>query len=528
MSQIDLRRNTAPRNGPLLPLSIDLLPSASVLWKLWALLVALLAVGMYLAPELTAVALVMLGIVLPLMAVIWRRPEIGVIGLVALTSSFVRPNIIDVRLPIGGLDLRDLVLLGMIGMLGLQQLLRGDLKLPWPVVSIPLIAFLLWSVVSAATSIVVRGLQPSWAMNELRPLIYFASFFVAAWGLRTQRQLKTVLIGLFVLADITTLLIIMQQFLGIDNPILVAIGGGDWRVWRMGSGNTFGTVRVIPPGHTLMYIMSIVAFSLTVAERQTWRQRTVYALQFVFLNIGLVLTYTRSQWVASAIALALVALFLPMSDKTRIMRYGLQAFVALLIGYTLFSVEIQSAITNMPFIESFTRRLESLFTPEETLETYSLEWRVYETEEAFRSIGEHPFVGVGLGNYYRNVTLLQGEASGELFGSDSYGRFTRYLHNSYLFVAVKLGLIGLALIGWFGITFVIDGWRTYLHTRDPENKRLIIAVLASFVGFLAWSITHSNFFYTESTSVIAFMIGVVAFIRRINRQSTTATQQGRA
>ncbi len=60
----------------------------------------------------------------------------------------------------------------------------------------------------------------------------------------------------------------------------------------------------------------------------------------------------------------------------------------------------------------------------------SLSWRSYETKKAIKSIREAPIIGHGTGYKYHNIAQ---------FGGSIY-----YIHNNYLFIWMKMGILGLA------------------------------------------------------------------------------------
>jgi len=478
------------------------------------LALGVLAAGGYFVPTVTSLALLLLGLGAPLFWLVWRRPELGLLGLIFLTSSFIRPDTIDLRLSIGGLDLRDLALVGMLGMLILQRLMRGELTVPWWPVSGPLLVFMGLAIFSALYALSYQGVEPNWALGEFRALVFYLVFFVTIWAITRPGQLIVLLVGLFLLADLTAAVVILQQFFGTDNPLLRVMSGGyaGWQVWRAGDPLIgFGAVRIIPPGHVLVFMMTIVAFCLVVMARRKLPLRAMCMLQFqfAFLNVGLLFTYTRAQWLASVVALGIVFLLLPVGDKRWLIRSVAIGLLLLFLVYVLLGVEVSEIWERMPFVQTLVSRALSILTPRETLETFSLEWRIYETREALRSIAQHPLLGVGLGNAYRDITLLQGEAR------SGYFRFIRYVHSSYLYVAVKMGLPGLIAFLWFCAAFVARSLWAYAHMSDRLQRSVVLAVLASFVGLLVWSVYHSHFLQVESAAVIGLMSGMIASIRQI-------------
>jgi len=167
---------------------------------------------------------------------------------------------------------------------------------------------------------------------------------------------------------------------------------------------------------------------------------------------------------------------------------------------------------------AFVERVLSIVTPEETLGSDSLQWRIFETEQGLRSVSENPLVGVGLGNSYRAITTLQGEARGIRTGyslaAGKISSLTRFLHNSYLFIAVKMGLPALACFLWFCAALVVKSGQLYRNLSEGQSRGIVLAVLASFVGLMLWSVLHQHFVQTESTAIVGLMAGLAASLRR--------------
>jgi O-antigen ligase len=189
-----------------------------------------------------------------------------------------------------------------------------------------------------------------------------------------------------------------------------------------------------------------------------------------------------------------------------------------LIAYGCVSLVAGQTETDSYFVDALAARVLSIFTLRETLESSSLQWRLFEADEALRSIGEHPWLGVGLGNSYREVTLLRGEASGHVTGSliaGTLSRFTRYIHSSYLSIGTKMGLPALLCFWCFCAMSLINGWQLYRSTKDGQIRSLVLAVVAGLAGLLLWSITHPHLMEAPSTVVVGLVIGLLAGIAHV-------------
>lgn len=502
----DARRSSGP--------SVNFADLPPLLVAACALAITLLGIGFFISPLLTAGALIGLvggGLLLRLG---WERPEVALVGLVFVTSSFVAANSVSISISFASLDLRDFALVGGLSLLLLRELRekKKNFELPWWPVTAAYLLFMSVALFSLLYALLVMKVRPNLALNEFRALFYCVVFVMVAWAIRRPDQLRFFLIGAFILADITALIVILQQFLGTEQYLLAAMAQ-DWRVEGETNASGFGTTRIIPPGHVLVFVMMVTAFGLFMLDRQKGKTRAWHLFQFLFLNFGLLLTYTRSQWIAAFLAIGLISIFLPIVERRRLLSYG---FVFAIIGafaLAVLSPQMRQSIFGSSFVTALSERFGSILTPEETLQSYSLEWRAYENGEALRVIREHPVMGVGLGNAYRDYTLLQKETLG------MKEMFLRFIHNSYLYITVKMGLLGLAAFIIFALTFLYNGFRAFQTIRDPFYKRLALVYLTSFVGILSWCITEPHLMMVEGAAVVGLVIGLVACVRQLDMAS---------
>jgi O-antigen ligase len=475
-----------------------------------------LAAALYLAPQLATLGLVFIGLGLPVVFLFWHWPEVGLLALIFLASSLIPTNIIDLRLPIGGgLDLRDLVLIALLGIASLRELSRGTLQVPWWPVGGPLLLFLIIAVFSAFYALIFQHVESNWALSDLRILSLYTTFFITLWSIKRSEQLKTLLVGLFIIADLVTLIVYAQQFVGADNPLLQAmLVTQDWRVYP-----GTGAVRVIPAGQVQMHFMWFIALGLLVYTRSNLRLRAFYVVQLLYIGGGHLLAYMRAQWVALIIGLGLVFIMLVPRYKQQLAKIALIACCLALLVTSVIVSGLLSKVSATPFVAGITERFDSLLTPSATAESGSLQWRAFEDEKALQAIRKQPLTGVGLGNRYRALTAFQSEASGYYtrgsITADEISRFTRYVHNSYVSIAVKMGIPGLLALLWFCAAVLFKGFQVYRNLPDSEYKGVVLGILVSFVGLLVWCYFHAHLIKAESTPSIGLMaalIGTIAYI----------------
>ena len=489
-------------------------------------LVVLLIVGAWLFPEFAMLEIAIVGIGIPFLFFMWVRPEFGLLVLLFLTSSFVPADIVDLRLPVGGLDLRDLVLLGMFGVLFAREIARKTLCIPWGRVGLLLFLFLVMALLSAFTAMFFQNVEHHWVLSDLRILCSYVVFFMVIWGIRKYDQLNVLLIGLFILVDLTTTIVILQQFSGVDAPLLEAmLTTRDWQVDQV-----VGAVRVIPAGQVLMHFMWFIAVGILFYARPSLHARFFYIFQIIYIGVGHILSYMRAQWVSILIgAFLLGLLLLPRYWKT-ILKYLIPAVYALLIvvlGVVNFS---RVDPYQIPFIVGIMDRFTSILSPASTLQSSSLQWREFENKKALEAIRKQPWIGVGLGGQYRELTTFQGESMGlwtrGSMAADQVTRFTRYVHNSYLSIAVKMGIPGLFVLIWCLVEFFLNGWKIYWTLPTSDLKGIVLGILAGFAGMFFWCFFHAHLIKAESTPVLGLMMGLVAVTGNLHKLGVGSKTKG--
>ena len=466
-----------------------------------------------LPPLATNVALA--GLALPAIVFFTKKPAYGIIALMFFASGFLEPDFIDVRLDIGGgFEMRDLLVLLMFGITLFQRFHYKSLPIPWMPVGLLMTLFFGVAFFSLIYALFYENVAANWALGDARILSFYLLFFIVGWSITDRKSLLTVIIGCFVIADITAGIVILQQLRGAHNLLLESMRDGSWQITSAGV-----AVRVVPPGILLMFYMNLISLGLTIFVNRSWTMKIFLILHSMFLTLALLFTYTRSAWVASAIALLIivpVALF-------HYRRYIPHIFI-LGVAVVMFVVGTVGLIFDNPSIEneamqSIINRFNSIFTVEDTINSNSLQWRIFEIQEASKAVRKYPLTGVGLGNSYRDVTVFQSEAVG-LWTDDNISyeridRFTRYVHTSYLAITVKMGLPGIILLlGVFGLA-ILKGLVLFFQVRSPFAKGLTLAIIAGFIGMLQWSILHAHLMLASSTATNGLLLGVLAAIYTI-------------
>ena len=441
----------------------------------------------------------------------WNHPEMCLLALIFLESDIILPDeLVDVRLAVGGLDLRDMVLLGTLGLTFVKELINRRISFQLFPIGGMLVLFLILAAFSLINALIFEKAAFNWAFNDFRLMLYYTLFFAVSWGIRTHKQLKAFLIGLYSMANFIVLLMIVQQFLGIDN--LLTPGMSRWQIGEEAGGG----LRILAPLILLIaiFIVITVCYAYFTDNR---KHRNLALAQSFFLIIGFLLTYTRSAWVTVTIALFIVLGYMAYQNQKKAATLLLLGSPLIVSAMIFFFAVPTSAYSTIPLIGNVLERGVTIFEAEETTESDSLQWRFYENNEALRSIRERPIFGVGLGNQYREITIIQGEAAGTRT-TDDITRLTRYVHNSFLSMAVKMGVPTLVLFLIIYVIFIGMAWHLHAQVDDPVYKSIVLGVAVAFIPCLFWAQFFSLFTESNHITSVAVFMGIVAVIARLQQE----------
>jgi len=390
-----------------------------------------LAAARFLGEPLLAPAALAAVLALPLLVV---RPAACLV--MAVVVELASPRSFDGGNGVPGLYL---VTLGLACVAAVVAVLRGMLRPGWsPVLS----AGLLLLCVQTAAALVGRDPAHSLVVvqDTAKQLVWLAALIVLLMSTRhAPRDVARVLAGtLAVLAGLT----ILQEFV-------------------LGNATTFGGLAAVPLAGDLGAVTARHAgpqtdvnfwgrvlvlglpFALSLAQMATTRLRTLlWAGAAVSILGGIVLTGSRGALLASIAVIAVWAL-LTGGRYARALRLaplflGLLAFVPG-IGSRLFTLSMLSSHTALGLTDP------------------SLQGRVAAQRVAIEMLVDHPFLGVGPGNFFA--------VEPEYLRRLSLNAPLLAPHNSYLEAAAEGGLLGLTAWLIFLGAAVVVAWRARLLIR---------------------------------------------------------------
>jgi O-antigen ligase len=340
----------------------------------------------------------------------------------------------------------------------------------------------------------------------LRVLTGVAAYFIAAYTLRSPRQVSYAVAGLLFFGVAISLydMASFGQKRGVSHAIYF-----DYSVF--GTHENVGSLLVL-----------LLPLALTMALHRDIEEKRRLAAMAATLVLGgaLVLARTRSAWAGGVAALfALGVLFILYGPKPD--EEDRRPFLSRLIGSPVVLIALGFVVfVGVGGIAPILAKRASLVT---ALEDGSLADRVIKWNGAVRMVTEKPITGWGLGSF----PVLQGqwthqgdEMAKVLKGGTGHENIA---HNYYVQWAADTGLIGLFLYVAVLVAFLVAVVRALKRTETPLQTVLLCGGAATVVGCLVDAIGSPAYnFHGVSTVLWAVMGVTVAAMRPAYRSGASA------
>ena len=420
-------------------------------------------------------------------------PEISMVAMFIMICGLVPESLApQISIGLGVIKAHEIAILLLAALAFMRALGGAPFKTygPW---FWPVLLFFLLTV----TAIVVGKLNGATikdALSEGRASVAWLTLFMVVSLLRTEAQLKRFVGGIVFVGVLVALALIAQFATGksfIQNArveTLVTVNQANPDIVRSLSGG--GIYFVVFSG--LLLLGRLMTRSIS-----TWIALPLLAL----LIAGLVVTFGRGVWIASALAALL-------------MSYRLARLKGVL---GLVATGVASGVVGLALLASFKPAVievamdRVLSTTQETLgHNTSLGWRAEEARFALKRLADSPVVGIGMGVAYKPITRMNGVTITE---SDEV--LTRYIHNAYLGLWLKFGVLGLLAAAWFSWGTVRRGIQVLNQMVDPRYKALAAASVAAFLVPLIVSVTQPEWLTQTGITFFALMPALLICLHRV-------------
>lgn len=447
-----------------------------------------------------------------LILAVLKRPELALLGMLIISSTILgEENVPVIRLGFS-IYISDIILFGLLGLIALRWIVEPDFKLIRTPLDGPLLGFYGLALLSTFIGVFQSTLTIKDIIDEVRYTAYYLSFFVVTNLVREKRQHILLLRGIFFLATLTGVAMIAQFAVGDSIHILPG------RVEDLTTeGRNFSDVtRILPPGVSLVIVTFAALTAIQVINK--FKLGAVWKFfQWGVAGVGVILTFTRSYWVAVGLTLLLLGYIVRDQDRQRLIKWGV-ALLFLLVIAVVFSLSNPKSEVAELVTASF-NRFSSIFSDDTYVagtETSTLRWRDFEYKYAIPQIISHPLLGLGLGAEYRPFVP----------GIDFEGGYNgqKFIHNAHLWIMLKSGILGYLCVIWLSVTFMVRGLKYWRHIPDLEIRGSVLGFTLLYPGLLVAAITFYIFSEWIWIPVIGIMIGSneVALRLLAKQQNSTA------
>jgi O-antigen ligase len=255
-----------------------------------------------------------------------------------------------------------------------------------------------------------------------------------------------------------------------ENPSWFVNIGGDTTLRAIGS---------FPDPHMFSFFlgMSLPLGALYWDDESTKRQKFLVGVGILIITIGLLLSFSRGGYlgIIAAVFFGLIWIAKKKGEKTKKIILG-SVLVVFLLVFLIGPIRAR-------FLSTF------------NLQGGSVRGRIEIWREALAVFSQHPFLGVGLGNYAYQIDPAA-----------SY-RFPIYAHNTYLDIAAETGIVG--LLSW---TFLLEAaiWgstKSYFKSKRLKMETVGIGLATSLIYFSIHSFFETPLF---SPRILPFLVILIA------------------
>ena len=337
-----------------------------------------------------------------------------------------------------------------------------------------LLAYLIWATLTLGLTIINGGIMRE-AIAEWLPLSLFAFYYIFKdIAYRSPHRINGLLAALGVLA----------AYLALDNFVEYYVDlTSATEMWRL----MVERVRDNEPVLIISALGSLCYFLYAKASLTKYLSLGLALLMFG----SIIITQSRTLWVATLLGVGIIYLSVRVQAKKRLLVWS---FIGLLCILVLFAILLRDYFFIIS--SSLIERAGSLQTA--TSQDISLLNRFNEWSAAWEKIKHSPFIGYGFGVQYHFFDLTR-EAT----------MVKSHIHNMYIGISYRHGLIGLSLIIAFFILVFKNAWfLLQAAKKHPFKQKIAAFTLSSMVCLLLMAMTESPMIVDPGTLAFAFVAGI--------------------
>jgi len=338
----------------------------------------------------------------------------------------------------------------------------------------------------------------------LTVLNYVVFYYIAVNFIRTRAQINRLLF-VILLSGLFTTIYGIAQFFGID---FIA-----WNPTSITPGRYFSTLG--NPNFLAAYLAMVMPLLIIFfIESTSWFRRILFFICFIVMFTALMGTWSRGGFLGLLAALAILAIFGLMrayrnlKTQTDTQKTGVMAMMLQLMQQHKFWVMIIGLVLAILITISATfgknhmlRMADTIIHLKEAIKVS----RLHIWGPAWEMIKDYPILGTGLDTF---KTVFPRYATPEFAAIDGANVSSRTAHNEILQVLATQGIIGLIIVTWLTVMFLINWWKAYgLSKNNWQDRLVLVGLLASWTAY-----SVQNLFSFGVVAIDTFYWLIIAFI----------------
>jgi O-antigen ligase len=385
-----------------------------------------------------------------------------------------------------------LFMIGLAFVLGKVSTTRERLTTP---LTAGVLMFTLVILVSSVYGVVFNDVHLPHMVEAARPFSFYLMFFVTLLCVRSRKGLRILLTVIAFMSIVVGVGMALQFFTGDRVRIFI----GHFRLESFG-GRFAG--RVLPPGQSLVWLAIPMLVAAAAIVRNRLRPWLFVAI--IASAIGLLLTFTRAMWVGTLAGIILMMVLGRSAERTGLRKIFLAfasaiALVLLLLGMLTTDSE--------DYVGAYISRFTSLFYGDTYADESTFGARVSEINLAWEKVVEHPWLGIGTGAYYTYSLEWDQPTFSHVWKGVSY------IHNVYMLILCKAGVIGLAAFLLMCITFFVRAIRIHRKIPDPMDAAVVLGAIGSTFSCMVGSLMQPSMAHEGPVTLLGIAWGATEYLR---------------
>ncbi len=370
-------------------------------------------------------------------------------------------------------------------------------------VLIPLLTFVLAAGVSAFSA---QSLT-SW-LTEWFKWLQMAAIAIVIVDLCVAGHRNSVVV-LVIIAGAANAVIGVYQYFGGSGALHLLINENNFRAFgTFGQPNPFGGFMGITfPLAFAGFLAALHSTIRVVAQRavptaqEAIPQLVLFGAGASVIAAGLIMSWSRGAWLGFALSLGVMLFALPRKTSHQMLLTGA---IVIIVGLLSASGRLPTAITaRLSTITEDIFNVQDVRGVDITPANYAVVERLAHWQAAVNMAENHPWIGVGLGNY--EIAYAEYRLANWKFPLG-------HAHNTYLNMLAETGVLGLTTYLSFLFAVLWYSWRVRRHP-DFQARAIAIGILGVWTYLIVHSLTD-NLYVNNVFIHLGVTIGILASLVR--------------